>query len=174
METSRSKSVETGFEARKRQVRRFLESHNNHLLRFSVCLIFVWFGALKLFPGLSPAESLAGTTLQILSFGWIGPEHSVPLLGFFEIVIGLGLLCRRFLRLTAFILLLHMMGAAAPVVVLPDQVFVQAPFVLTLEGQYILKNIVIVTVALAIGSTIHSKSPLPLSPQSVNLDSERL
>ncbi len=159
---------------RRHQLRRFLASHNDRLLRLSVCMVFVWFGALKLFPGLSPAETLAGKTIQIMSFGWVPPSLSVPVLGFVEILIGLGLLCRRFLRLTAMFLLLHMIGAAAPVLLLPEQVFVRVPFVLTLEGQYIFKNLVIVTVGIAIGSTMHKKRPLPFSHQSANLDPERV
>ena len=155
---------------RKRCLRRCLLAHSNRLLRLSVCFVFVWFGALKLFPGLSPAESLAGTTIQIMSFGVISPELSVPILGAFEIIIGLGLLCRRVLRLTAMVLLLHMVGAAAPILLLPDEVFVRVPFVLTLEGQYIFKNLVIVTVTVVIGSTIHSKTPLPMSQQCANLN----
>ena len=154
----------------KRRLRNCLLLHSTRFLRLSLCLIFVWFGALKLFPGLSPAETLAGTTIQIMSFGFVGPDVSVPLLGAFEIVIGLGLLCRRVLRLTAIVLLLHMLGAAAPILLLPDEVFVRAPFVLTLEGQYIFKNLVIVTVAVVIGSTIHSKTPLPMSPRSATLN----
>ena len=161
------------FEQMGNQFRLFLRSYNHHLLRLSVCLIFVWFGALKLFPGLSPAETLAGTTIEIMSLGWLAPTWSVPMLGFFEIVIGLGLLCRRFLRLTAMVLLLHMVGAAAPILLLPEQVFVQVPFVLTLEGQYIFKNLVIVTVGIVLGSSIQSKRPLLLSHQSANLDPER-
>lgn len=150
------------------RIRRWVHAHSNRILRLSVCLIFVWFGALKLFPGMSPAEGLAGNTIQIMTLGVVSPEVSVPVLGVLEIMIGMGMLYRPVLRLTAVVLLLHMVGAAAPILLLPDKVFVRIPFVLTLEGQYILKNIVIITATLVIGATIRTKTPLPIDSQSAN------
>lgn len=152
----------------RKRLRRWVLDHAIQILRLSVCLIFVWFGALKLFPGLSPAEALAGNTIQIMTLGLVSPEISVPVLGLFEVMIGMGMLYRPVLRLTAVILLLHMIGAAAPILLLPEKVFVRIPFVLTLEGQYILKNIVIITATLVIGATIRTKRPLPIDNQSAN------
>jgi len=117
---------------------------------------------------MSPAEGLAGNTIQIMTLGVVSPEVSVPVLGVLEIMIGMGMLYRPVLRLTAVVLLLHMVGAAAPILLLPDKVFVRIPFVLTLEGQYILKNIVIITATLVIGATIRTKTPLPIDSQSAN------
>jgi uncharacterized membrane protein YkgB len=150
------------------RIRLWVLAHANRILRLSVCLIFVWFGALKLFPGMSPAEGLAGNTIQIMTLGAVSPEVSVPVLGVLEVMIGMGMLYRPVLRLTAVILLFHMVGAAAPILLLPEKVFVRIPFVLTLEGQYILKNIVIITATLVIGATIRTKTPLPIDSQSAN------
>ena len=70
------------------------------LLRLSLGVVFFWFGALKLFPGLSPAEELAGRTIELVTLGMVHPALSVPLLGAWECVIGLGLIHGRALRLT--------------------------------------------------------------------------
>ena len=67
------------------------------LLRISMGIVFLWFGALKFFPGLSPAQTLAGNTISILSFGLFTPESAVFILAVWECLIGVGLIagCRR-------------------------------------------------------------------------------
>jgi uncharacterized membrane protein YphA (DoxX/SURF4 family) len=119
------------------------------VLRVTLGVVFVWFGALKLFPGLSPAEDLVRATVPFLP-----GRIFLPFLGFWEIVIGLGFLTGRALRLTIFLLFLQMPGTMAPVVLLPEQVFTAFPFGLTLEGQYIVKNLVLIAGALVIGATV--------------------
>ena len=100
--------------------------------------------------GLSPAERLAGETIDIVTLGIVQPWLGVPLLGLYECVLGIFLVSRTRLRLTVGLLLLHMMGTAMPILLLPDQVFVQWPIVLTFEGQYIAKNAVLVTAAFVV------------------------
>lgn len=119
------------------------------ILRIALGVVFVWFGALKLFPGLSPAEDLVRATVPL-----IPGDVFVPILGIWEVVIGLGFITGRFLRLAILLLFLQMPGTLAPVVLLPERVFVGFPFVLTLEGQYIAKNFVLVGAALVIGATV--------------------
>jgi uncharacterized membrane protein YkgB len=128
--------------------------HRFDLTRVSLGIVFFWFGALKLFAGLSPAEELAGTTVSLLTGGFVNPDLSVPLLGGWECLMGFGLLSGRLLRLTLISLFLHMAGTVTPVFLLPDHVFANAPFVLTLEGQYIVKNLVLISAALVVGSSI--------------------
>ena len=124
------------------------------LLRLSLGVVFFWFGALKLFPGLSPAEELAGRTIELVTLGMVRPALSVPLLGAWECVIGLGLIHGRALRLTLLLLFLQMPGTALPLFILPAETFVEVPFVLTLEGQYIVKNVALVSAALVVGATV--------------------
>jgi uncharacterized membrane protein YkgB len=119
------------------------------ILRVALGIVFVWFGALKFVPGLSPAEDLVRATVPFL------PGHLfLPFLGFWEVAIGLGFLTGRALRLTILLLFLQMPGTLAPVVLLPGRVFTVFPFGLTLEGQYIVKNLVLIAAALVIGATV--------------------
>ncbi len=123
-------------------------------LRISLGVVFLWFGLLKLFPGVSPAEGLAGRTILVLTGGLVQPRVSVPLLGIWESLIGVGLLSGKALRLTLLVLFVQMSGTVTPLVLFPTEVFVEGPFVLTIEGQYIIKNIVIVSAAIVVGATV--------------------
>lgn len=119
------------------------------LLRIAIGIVFIWFGALKLVPGLSPAEGLVRATVPML------PGHLfVPLLGAWEVAIGLGFLTGRALRLTILLLFLQMPGTFLPVLLLPERVFADFPFALTMEGQYIVKNLVLIAGALVVGATV--------------------
>ncbi len=124
------------------------------LLRFSLAVVFLWFGALKFFPGLSPAQTLAGTTMSALSFGLLAPETAVLILAVWECLIGIGLLTGYFLRATLLLLWLQMLGTITPLFLFPELCFTVAPIAPTLEGQYIIKNLVLVTAAIVIGATV--------------------
>ena len=123
------------------------------LLRVSLGGIFLWFGALKFFPGLSPAADLATRTISALSFGLVPPTVSLPLLAGWECLIGIGLLGGWFLRATLALLALQMLGTVTPLFLFPAEAFVRIPWAPTLEGQYILKNVVLVSAALVVGAT---------------------
>src|SRR5215216_6078598 len=101
------------------------------LLRVSVGLIFFWFGALKLVPGLSPAEHLIRESITFLPMNLF-----LPFLAVWEMAIGLGFITGNFMRLTILLLFLQMPGTLSPIFLRPDLVFTQFPFGLTLEGQY--------------------------------------
>jgi uncharacterized membrane protein YkgB len=131
-----------------------MASNGVGLLRISMGVIFFWFGMLKFFEGLSPAESLATRTIDILSFGLIGPELVRYGLATWEVLIGMGLIFKIFLRETLLLMFLQMLGTLTPIVLLPDEVFTIFPYGLTLEGQYIIKNLVIIAAGLVIGSTV--------------------
>jgi uncharacterized membrane protein YphA (DoxX/SURF4 family) len=124
------------------------------LLRISLGIIFFWFGVLKFFPGLSPAQGLATKTIEILSFGLVGPEVSITLLAALECAIGLGLILGLFLRTVLFLLFAQMLGTITPVFLFPQEVFTQIPYAPTLEGQYIIKNLVLISAGIVIGSTV--------------------
>jgi uncharacterized membrane protein YkgB len=123
-------------------------------LRISMGIIFIWFGVLKFFKGYSPAEDLAVTTIHILTFNLFTDQVIIYGLAFFETLIGLGLAFKMFLRETLLLLFIQMIGTITPVFLLPDQVFNIFPFSLTLEGQYIVKNLVLISAGIVIGATV--------------------
>ncbi|MBW3564779.1 MAG: DoxX family protein [Acidobacteria bacterium] len=124
------------------------------ILRVSLGVIFLWFGVLKFFPGLSPAESLAAKTISVMTAGLVYPAVSLPVLAAWECAIGLGLIFGVALRLTIFLLLAQMLGTVTPLFFFPSETFRLIPFVPTLEGQYIIKNVVLISAALVIGATV--------------------
>jgi uncharacterized membrane protein YphA (DoxX/SURF4 family) len=124
------------------------------LLRVGLGLVFLWFGLLKFFPGLSPAHDLAARTITMLSLGLITPAVSVPLLALWESLIGLGLILGRWMRVILLLLALQMAGTVTPLVLFPGETFTIFPLVPTLEGQYMIKNVVLVCAALVLGATV--------------------
>lgn len=124
------------------------------LLRISLGVVFLWFGVLKFFPGLSPAQTLAGDTISILSFGLLFPRLAVFILAVWECLIGVGLIAGYLLRATLFLLWLQMLGTITPLFLFPELCFTVVPIAPTLEGQYIIKNLVLVTAGLVIGATV--------------------
>jgi uncharacterized membrane protein YphA (DoxX/SURF4 family) len=123
------------------------------ILRVGLGLILLWFGLLKFVPGVSAAEDLAGRTIEILTFGVIEPSVSVVMLAVWESVIGLGLVTGRYLRVTLLLLILQMLGTLTPLVFFPAETFTRLPYAPTLEGQYIIKNVVLIGAGLVIGAT---------------------
>ena len=119
-------------------------------LRVSVGVVFVWFGALKLFPGLSPAEHLIRESITFLPMNIF-----LPFLAVWEMAIGIGFITGKFQRLTIALMLGQMMGAMSPLVLRPDLIWKVFPFVWTLEGQYVFKDIILISAALAIGAKLH-------------------
>jgi len=132
----------------------FMARYGVSALRVSLGVVFLWFGALKLFPGLSPAEGLVGRTLLALTHGILEPSISVPVLGIWESLIGLGLISGRYMRATLVLLFAQMSGTVTPLFLFPGEVFVDGPLVLTMEGQYIIKNVVLISAAVVIGATV--------------------
>ena len=135
----------------------WMSRHGVPLLRVSLGIVFFWFGVLKFFPGLSPAQTLATNTMNILTFGMVPPEVAIVTLATWECAIGLGLIAGRFLRATLFLLWLQMAGAITPLVLFPHDCFTRFPYVPTLEGQYIIKNIVLISAGIVIGATVRGQ-----------------
>lgn len=133
---------------------RWMARYGVVILRVALGVVFVWFGALKFFPGLSPAQTLAAKTIDLLTFGLIPGGVSIVLLAILECAIGLGLISGSFMRVTLLLLAFQMVGAASPLVLFPGEVFAAFPFAPTLEGQYIMKNVVLVSAGLVIGATV--------------------
>ncbi|MFO0914316.1 MAG: hypothetical protein U0795_15255 [Pirellulales bacterium] len=119
-----------------------LELAGPTLLRLALGIVYLHFGFLKFYPDLSPAELLATQTVMNLSGQFLDAEQSLLLLAIFETLIGLGFLFHLFPRIMFALFTIHMLGTFAPLFLLPEFAFKIAPFAPTLEGQYILKNIV--------------------------------
>lgn len=139
------------------QIVAWMSSNGTVWLRVSIGIIFVWFGVLKFFPGLSPAEDLAINTIRIVTLGLI-PDHLIIYgLATLETLIGLGLIVHAWLRFTLLLLFMQMAGTFLPILFFPEDVFTRFPYALTLEGQYIIKNLIIVSAGIVIGSTVRRK-----------------
>ena len=132
----------------------WMARHGITLLRISLGVVFLWFGILKFFPGLSPAQSLAARTIEMLTFGMVRESVSIPVLALWECAIGIGLITNVFMRATLLLLFVQMMGTVTPIFLFPNEVFTVLPYAPTLEGQYIIKNIVLVSAGLVIGATV--------------------
>jgi uncharacterized membrane protein YphA (DoxX/SURF4 family) len=130
-------------------------------LRVSIGFIFFWFGVLKFFPGLSPAQDLASRTIQTLTFGLLGADLAIFILALWETVIGIGLILGVFMRGILFLLFLQMLGTLTPIVFFPNEVFAQIPIVPTLEGQYIVKNFVLISAGIVLGATVRGGRIIP-------------
>ena len=135
------------------QITAWLARHGITILRVGLGIVFLWFGLLKFVPGASAAEDLAGRTIEILTFGLIAPSVSLVMLACWESLIGLGLVTGRYLRATLLLLILQMLGTLTPLAFFPAETFTRFPYAPTLEGQYILKNLVLIAAGLVIGAT---------------------
>lgn len=144
----------TWFDGVDRQITTFMAQYSIVVLRVSLGIIFIWFGVLKFFPDLSPAQELAVATIDRLTFGLIPPQIALYLLATWETLIGFGLLFAIFLRATLLLLFLQMIGTVLPIFFFPDIAFIRIPYAPTLEGQYIIKNLVLISAGLVIGATV--------------------
>jgi uncharacterized membrane protein YkgB len=150
------------------KARRWMKQYSVLLLRISLGIIFFWFGVLKYFPDMSPAEDLATQTFEILTFGLVSQNLAIKILATWECAIGLGLLMGKYMRVVLLLLFLQMVGAMSPILLFPENVFVQIPWVPTLEGQYIIKNIVLISAAIVLGSKVEK---LPVSDEKSDAES---
>jgi uncharacterized membrane protein YkgB len=113
-------------------------------LALSIGIIYLWFGTLKYFPNTSPADDLVKNTIDMLSFNLIPSNVSIILLAIWESLVGLLLITNVWRQTAIIIALVHMAFTFSPLFLFPDQIFENIPFHLTLLGQYILKNLIIV------------------------------
>ncbi len=121
------------------------------LMRYSIALIFIWFGVLKPL-GMSPEAELIKRTVY-----WVSPQIFLPVLGWWEVAVGVCLLYRPLIRIALLLLLLQLPGTMLPLILLPEICFTHPPFGLSLEGQYIVKNIFLVSAAFMIGGKVRAQ-----------------
>ena len=133
----------------------WMSRHGHLLLRISLAIIFIWFGALKPWR-ISPADDLIQRTVY-----WVDPDVFIPILGVWEVAIGVCMLWRPLLRVAILLLFLQMPGTFLPLVLLPDVCFTYFPWAPSLEGQYIIKNLVLISAAITVGGYVRLKSTQP-------------
>ena len=122
----------------------FLGKYYDWLLRISLAVIYIWFGILKPFDS-SPAADLVANSIYFLP-----REGFFIFLGIWETILGIMFLIPRFTKITFWIFILHMGGTFTPFITLMDTVFIKFPFSLSLEGQYIVKNLILISAGVAI------------------------
>ena len=143
-----------GLEPLDRRIAGWMQRNGLFVLRIALAIIFIWYGILKPFD-MSPAADLVRETVY-----FVPPDLFIPILGWWEVAIGVGLLYRPLNRTAIFLLFLQMPGTLLPLVLLPEVCFTQIPWGLTLEGQYIVKNAVLIGAALVVGGTVRERDDL--------------
>jgi len=135
-----------------KEITNFLKKIGLPLLRYSLAVIFIWFGILKIFDA-SPAISIVTNTVY-----WFDKSWFVPFLGCWELIIGLCLLYKPLIRIAVLLLIPLILGTFLPLIILPKVVYGNIPVLtLTIEGQYIIKNLVLIAAALVIGSHVRDE-----------------
>ncbi len=157
------------------------QNARNSLLAIAIGLVYLWFGTLKFFPDLSPAEGLAKNTIHVLTFGWIPDNVSIILLALWETWIGVFLIFNVARRTVTLFALVHILCTFTPLVFFPDLVFNGNPLYLTLLGQYIMKNLIIIAALLCLlpvdiksfsfKHKIHFKLQFPSFSRAIKLSS---
>jgi uncharacterized membrane protein YphA (DoxX/SURF4 family) len=149
--------MELDFNTLDRRIAAFMSRWGVVALRVSLALIFVWFGILKPL-GLSPAEPLVKQTARLMP--WLSPDTWLAAIGWWEVAIGVTFLFQRTVRLAIALLAVQMVGTFLPLVILPHVAFQagRIPYAPTMEGQYIIKNLLIISAALVIGGTVRQRT----------------
>jgi uncharacterized membrane protein YkgB len=126
-----------------------LERWSVPLLRLSLGIVFLWFGGLKVF-GVTPVSDLVAATVY-----WVDPDWFVVSLGVVEMVVGAGLILRRAMRIILAVFLAQMAGTFLVLILLPDIAFQDGnPLKLTVEGEFVIKNLVLLSAGLVVGSMV--------------------
>lgn len=143
-------------------IHRWLMRHSLTALRISMGLVILGFGVLKYFPGVSPAQDLVLATTGVLTFGLVPavvPNNVVMvLLATVECLIGLSLITGRGLRMSIYLTALWIIGILSPLIVLPGRLFSGPDHAPTLEGQYVLKDLVFLAAVMVIATTVRRQS----------------
>ena len=124
---------------------------NDYLVRAPIFIIFFWFGILKLLD-LSPAQQLVKDTVFWMPF--LSADSWTYVIGFWEILIAFCFITKKTTLIGMMLLFVQMTGTFLPLIILPEITFQDSnPLLPTLEGQYIIKNIIIICASLIIGRT---------------------
>ncbi|MDF4204502.1 hypothetical protein PXD56_16115 [Maribacter sp. SA7] len=136
-----------------------LEKLKSNILRISIGIVYLIFGFIKFIPHLSPAEDLAKNTIGILTLGILPSQWGLLLLAVGETLIGIFLLLNWKPRIIISIAIIHILFTFTPLFLMPEEIFGKGELVFTLAGQYIFKNIIILSAlfSLKIDLDIHLK-----------------
>ncbi|WP_051941865.1 hypothetical protein [Maribacter forsetii] len=136
-----------------------LEKLKSNILRNSIGVVYLIFGCIKFIPHLSPAEDLAKDTIGILTLGFLPSQLGLLLLAVGETLIGIFLLLNWKPRIIISIAIIHILFTFTPLFLMPEEIFGKGELVFTLAGQYIFKNIIILSAlfSLKIDLDIHLK-----------------
>jgi len=133
------------------------------MLRVSLGVVFVWFGALKV-ANVTPVAALIAGTVP-----WVDAAWFVPLLGAVEVVVGVALIAGRRLTVVSFVLVAHLTGTLLVFVMQPQVAFQHGnPLLLTTEGEFVMKNVVLISAALVLASRLQVR---PVSQSEFELAS---
>lgn len=139
-------------------IHRWLMRYSITALRISLGAVLLGFGVLKYFPGVSPAENLVLATMHLLTFGLlpavVSNSVAMVLVATLECTVGLLLITGRWLRLTLALLAVQLGGILSPTVLLTGRIFAGPHHMPTLEGQYVLKDVILLTAAMVIATTV--------------------
>ncbi len=142
-------------------VERWLIVHSIPLLRISLGAVFLGFGVLKYFPGVSPAQGLAVTTTQLLTFGLVPDNVALVGVATLECLIGVLLLSGRAMGVAIGLLTVELVGILSPLVLMPAKLFAGSGHAPTLEGQYVLKDLILVAAVLVVAATLRGARLVP-------------
>ncbi|MEQ9378440.1 MAG: DoxX family protein [Imperialibacter sp.] len=134
-----------------------LDKYAFDFLRISIGLIYTAFGLLKFFPQYSPAEQLAEDTICIITFDVLSGNAACIVLAIMETMIGVALIINFKARATILITIWHMCCTFLPLIILPKYAFNQDPFSLSIVGQYIFKNLIILSALMVLYKNLGSK-----------------
>jgi len=139
----------------------WLGRHAITFLQISMGVIILGFGFLKYFPGLSPAEHMVLTVNRDLTFGLMPDRITLMLFATFECVIGLSLITGFGLRVIIYPMGAWAVGILSPLVLMPAELFSGPDHTPTLEGQYVLKDVILLAATLVIANAkIRQRSDL--------------
>lgn len=133
---------------------RFLVTHSIAMLRISLGVVFLAFGVLKFFPGVSPAQNLVEQTTHLLTFGLLPAAAALVLVAAMECAIGLCLVTGRLMRPAIYLLGAQLIGILSPLILLTGRLFDGPHGAPTLEGQYVLKDIILVAATLVLAASV--------------------
>lgn len=126
-----------------------LAAHSIDILRISLGVVFLAFGALKFIPGASPAEELVVRTLQTMSFDLVSAQAAMIITAVMECFIGVTMITGKLVKVGLLTLGAAFVGIMSPLVLFFGDLFPGAP---TLEAQYVFKDIVLIAAGLVVAA----------------------
>ncbi|MGI8802226.1 MAG: DoxX family membrane protein [Solirubrobacteraceae bacterium] len=164
------------FERIENRLHHVLVQHSITVLRIAVGAVFLGFGILKFLPHISPAENLTEKATSLLTLGLVPGSEAIVFVAALECFIGICLLLNRWMRLAVWLLVAEFVGVLSPLVLLPSRLFSGPHHAPTLEGQYVLKDIVLVAAGMVIAAASFRGGRLTREdpPPSVAADSRPL